>query len=97
MARDREDCAIYEAYEDFEPLLLQLPERKLLTAIILRAVHDYHLTGPSRDQALDYLLSDEDDYIFSFRSVCSYLEVDADEVLRWAGVKDLQDSEEHSD
>jgi len=53
---------------------------ELMRAIILRAVEDYNSSGELRNEAIAYMFGegdDEDDeYIFSFASICRHLGLD---------------------
>ncbi len=52
------------------------PISELMRAMILRAVDDYHSTGEHHDEAHEWLYSDEEEYILSFRFICNYFEID---------------------
>jgi hypothetical protein len=49
---------------------------ELMRAMILRAVDDYNSTGEHHDEAIEWLYSEEEEYIFSFRAVCNHLGFD---------------------
>lgn len=87
MPRDQKNTAIYIAYEDCEPLDLALPEKNLLKAILLTAMADMRKSGLVSRRAMEYFLSPDDDYLFSFRSVCGFLEIDPSKILRVLGLK----------
>lgn len=53
---------------------------ELMRAIILTAIRDLNSTEELREDALEFLFSEEEDHIFSFRSICSCFGVDADRV-----------------
>ena len=86
MAKDTKDTAIYIAYEESEAADFSLPEKNLLRAILLGAMHDLKKSGEPAKRAQEYFLSSEEDYIFSFRAVCSYLELDERRILKVAGL-----------
>ena len=56
------------------------PQSELMRAIILRAIEDLNRPGELRDDALAFFNGDnddeEEDYIFSFKSICGYLGFD---------------------
>jgi len=52
------------------------PMHELMRAIILRAIDDYNSTGELHDEAIEYLFSEEEEYIFSFRAICKHLGFD---------------------
>ena len=49
---------------------------ELMRAMILRAVDDFNSTGEHHDEAIDWLFSEEEEYIFSFRAICQTLGFD---------------------
>lgn len=90
MAREAKNTAIYIGFEDFEQAEMVLPEKNLLRAILLNAISDLHRPGDFSRRAREYFLSKEDDYIFSFQSVCSFLNINPHHILILVGL-------EHSD
>ncbi len=52
-----------------------VPENELMRAIILRVIEDLKKGGELKVEALEFLNDDDDDdeYVFSFRSICAYL------------------------
>ncbi len=46
---------------------------ELMRAMILRAVDDFNSTGEHHDEAIEWLFSEEEEYVFSFRAVCHHL------------------------
>lgn len=89
--KDDRNTSIYVAFEDHEAHDTAGPERGLLRAILLTALADLRKEGEVGRRAAEYFLSPEDDYLFSFRSVCSFLEVDPDQILIVAGLKVKRD------
>ncbi|RMG43617.1 MAG: hypothetical protein D6719_03515 [Candidatus Dadabacteria bacterium] len=87
MPRDKKDTAIFTAYEEEGPFDSSVPEKNLLKAILLSAIADLKKTGETRKKATEFFLSEEDDYIFSFKSICSYLNVDPEIILMVAGLR----------
>ena len=49
---------------------------ELMRAIILRVIEDYKTGGLLREEALAYMYDGEEEYIFSFNAICSYLGFD---------------------
>ena len=49
------------------------PIIELMRAIIVRTVKDYHSGGRLKAEALEFMRSTDEEYIFSFRSVCRQL------------------------
>ena len=90
MPRDRKNTAIYIAYDDFEPLDIALPEKNLLKAILLTAMADLKKQGIVGRRAMEYFLNPDEDYLFSFRSVCAFLDVDPEKLLGVVGLRIAQ-------
>jgi len=51
---------------------------ELMRAIILRTIEDFNSGGELRDEAIAYMTDEEEEYIFSFRAICSHLGFDPD-------------------
>ncbi len=49
---------------------------ELMRAMILRTIEDLQSGPELREEALNYLMSDEDEYILSFTSICRYFSFD---------------------
>lgn len=49
---------------------------ELMRAMILRMIEDLQGGGELRQEALDYLMSDEDEYVLSFISICRFFGFD---------------------
>lgn len=81
------NTALFEAYGEHEPSELSDGEKALLFAILFSAIQDAKREGRNRRQAIEYFLSDEKDYLFSFHSICSYLNLDPTMVLATAGIQ----------
>lgn len=90
MMREGKNTAIYIGFDDFEQAELATPEKNLLRAILLNAIADVNRPGEFSRRAKDYFLSKEEDYIFSFQSVCSFLNINPHHILLLVGL-------EHSD
>jgi len=86
MSKEKANTEIYVAYDDYVPFDPATPERNLLRAILMSAMNDVKKTGEVRRQAREFFLRPEDDYIFSFHSICSFLEVDAKSILLVTGL-----------
>ena len=87
MAQDDKEIAIFSAYEDEQVWDPTTPEKNLLRAMLLTAMADLRKTGDVGRQAREYFLSNENDYLFSFRSVCDYLNVDPRAILVKVGLE----------
>lgn len=88
MTRDKRNTAIYTAFDDADANELPTPERSLLRAILLNAIADVNRNDEHSRKARDYFLSKEDDYIFSFQAVCSYLNIDPRNILILVGLQE---------
>ena len=91
MSREDRDTAIYVAFEDDEPLDFTKAEKRLLQAILETAMNDLRRPGRFSARAREYFLSSDEEYIFSFRSICNFLDVDANRILRHAGIRPVED------
>ena len=87
MMREGKNTAIYFGFEDLEQPEMATPERNLLRAILLNAIADLNRPGDFSRRAKDYFLSREDDYIFSFQSVCSFLNINPHHILIITGLE----------
>lgn len=52
------------------------PVCELMRAIVLRVIEDYSSSGEFRQEAIDYMSDEDDDYIFSFPAICKHLGLD---------------------
>ncbi len=91
MPRDDKNTAIHTAYDDREPHDASAPEKGLLKAVLLSALSDLNRPGELGRRANEYLLSNDEKYIFSFRSICEHLSIDPRRILRVAGLLQGQD------
>lgn len=87
MSKDKAPTSIHIAYEDESPFDVVAPEKGLLNAILLSAYLDLNKTGPDRRKAIEYFLDPDQNYIFSFRSICEFLSVDPNKILVVAGLR----------
>lgn len=51
---------------------------ELMRAMILRTIEDLQSGPELRQEALDYLMNEDEDYILSFNSICRYFSFDPD-------------------
>lgn len=87
MAKNERETAIYTAYDDHEPLDGALPEKNLLRAVLLSAMADLNKEGEPASKAREYFLNPDEEYVFSFQSVCLLLGVDPSTILILNGLK----------
>ncbi len=90
MARQEREVAMFTAFDDFLTPDPAEPERNLLRAILLSAMSDLKQDGYAKRQATQFFLGEEHEYLFSFQSICSYLEVDPSKVLTIVGKDKLE-------
>jgi hypothetical protein len=83
----KRNTAIYTAFEDFDASELPIPEKGLLRAILLNAIADMNREDEYARKARSYFLSKEEDYIFSFQAVCSYLNINPRHILVLVGLE----------
>lgn len=85
MAKEDRETVIYTAFEEFETFDPATPEKNLLRAILLSAMADLNKGGEDKIKAREYFLNPDEEYLFSFRSVCNQLSVDPNTILILAG------------
>ena len=49
---------------------------ELMRAIILRTIEDFNSGGELRQEAVEYLEDEEEEYVFSFKAICRHLGFD---------------------
>ncbi len=96
MPRDRKDTAIHTAYDDYPGFDPVEPERNLLLAVLRSALRDLESSGEAKRQATEFFMDEDEEYVFSFRSICDFLNVDPSRVLTVTGLN-LQDLEASTD
>ena len=79
-------------FEDYQILAESIeadeaPEKQLLGAILISAMRDIKLKGVKAKQAETYFLrADEENHLFSFKSICNFLELDEGKILQITGL-----------
>ena len=86
MARNDFEMPLDVSVDEGEPFDPANPERNLLAAVLLSAVADLHKPGDENRRAIEFFMSVEEDYVFSFRSICSFLNIDPSKVLQCMGL-----------
>jgi hypothetical protein len=86
MGKERRESALFSAFDDWDPPEIAVPEKSLLRAILLNAIADLRRPGDFKRKATEFFLSREEDYIFSFQSICGYLNIDPSQVLVVVGL-----------
>ena len=85
--KEKRNTAIYFAYDDETPFDPVTCEKNLLRAVLMSAMYDLKKSGQVAEEAKHFFLSPEDDYLFSFNSICSYLGVDPKRILLVTGLQ----------
>lgn len=85
-AGEIKDKALFTAYDDYNPNRVPDAQFGLLTAVLLNALNDLKKEGHIARRAEEYLLSNEEDHVFSFLSICDYLNVSPEAVLKSVGL-----------
>ena len=49
---------------------------ELMRAIILRTIEDFNSSGEFYQEAVEYMMDEDEEYIFSFSSICRHLGFD---------------------
>ncbi|MCC6221672.1 MAG: hypothetical protein IT291_10575 [Deltaproteobacteria bacterium] len=80
------ETAIYSAFEDVEPMDTADSERNLMRAVLRTAMEDLKKGGELHRDACRFFLSTDEDYLFSFVSICNHLEISPASILRAIGV-----------
>lgn len=83
----------FEQYADLLEPATPSPQQQLMWAVLKDALHDwnhYHTatTGKARNRRRElvaWFTSPDDEYLFSFRSVCFWLRIDASKI--WASIQ----------
>ena len=86
MSRSEENISLSIAYGDVQAWDPSEPEKALMRAMLMTAISDLKKEGHIKRKAKDYFLNPEDDYVLSFRSVCSYLNINSQSVLYAIGL-----------
>ena len=53
------------------------PVSELMRAIILRTIEDFNSGGEFKEEALSYMFDQDEEYVFSFFSICDHFGIDA--------------------
>lgn len=86
MNKEERNHIAYKGFEELEPHDPSVPEKELLRAILVTALNDIKKMGDDKRKATEFFLSPDDDYVFSFLSICDYLRLDARRILVVAGL-----------
>lgn len=87
MAKQSNETTVFIAFDDHVSFDPARPEKELLRAILLNALSDLRKPGELSRRAREYFLSAEEDYLFSFQSVCNFLNIDPKRILKVTGLQ----------
>jgi len=82
----RSDIAIYTAFEDHQTADSAEAEKNLMRAVLQSAMDDMQRTGERYREARQYFVSNDDQYVFSFLSVCYHLDLCSKTIRKLVGV-----------
>ena len=86
MSKKVQDTAIYVAHEDFLPFDTSESEKTLLRAVLEGAIEDLEKHGLESKEAKRFFLNPDDEYLFSFKSICHHLNIREKQVLILTGL-----------
>lgn len=81
-----QDTHTFVAYEEYDSYDIAEAEKNLMRAILKSAMDDIRKTGEPHRDARRYLMSDENQYLYSFRSVCYHLNLCPKTIRRVLGL-----------
>jgi hypothetical protein len=84
--KEEKNTTIYFAYEDYDQFDPARPEKNLLRAVLISAMGDLRKRDGSAGRAREFFLNNGDEYLFSFQSICNFLELDPKLVLMVTGL-----------
>ena len=87
MSKQANETTVFIAFDDHVAYDPARPEKELLRAILLNALSDLKKPGELSRRAREYFLSPDEDYLFSFQSVCNFLNVDPKRILKVTGLQ----------
>ncbi len=90
------ETAIFTAFDDHSSFDGSEPEKNLMRAILRTAMEDISKGGTAHRDARNYFLSREDNYLFSFASVCNHLNLCQRTILTLCGLLEEEKKKEES-
>ena len=67
------ETAIHSAYDEYKAFDISEPEKNLMRAILRGALDDVEKRGISHKEAWNYIMDNDDSYLYSFISICNHL------------------------
>ncbi len=92
--RFRAETAIFIAHEEYIKSDPAESEKNLMRAILQSAMDDVRKNGDPHKQAFKYFTSNDDEYIYSFLSICSHLSLCSKTILNLLGIRNSKRSVE---
>lgn len=86
---EKDNQPVYTAYEDFDVHDSAEAEKNLMRAILKSAMEDIRKRGEPYRDARRYFMSRDEQYLFSFLSVCNHLNLCPKTILYVLGLADL--------
>jgi|GEM_PF-4014448 len=83
---------ILEGFIGFDPFDQSESEKNLLRAILVSAMNDLKYQGEIGKRAKEFFLNPDDKELFSFQSICNYLNYDPFNVLKIVGLLIVDES-----
>ena len=80
------ETQIFVAYEEHDSFDIAEAEKNLMRAILKSAMDDFRKKGEPYRDARRYLLADEEQYLYSFKSVCYHLNLCPKTIRRVLGI-----------
>lgn len=81
------ESAIETAFDDHVGFDISEPERNLMRAVLRSAMEDVKKNGEAHRDAMRFLNSDDDGYLYSFASICNHLNICPRTIRRVLGLR----------
>ncbi len=81
------ESAIETAFDDHVGYDVSEPERNLMRAVLRSAMEDVKKNGEAHRDAMRFLNSDDDGYLYSFASICNHLGICPRTIRRVLGLR----------
>ena len=85
-SKDRPETAIYIAHDEWIPRDPTEAERNLMRAVLNSAIADIQKAGEPAQEAKQFFKNDDEDYLFSFKSICAQLNLCPTTILSIVGL-----------
>lgn len=85
-SKDRPETAIFIAHDEYIPRDPSEAERNLMRAVLNSAIADIQKSGDAAREAQIFFKNDDEDYLFSFRNICTQLDLCPSTILSIVGL-----------